>query len=97
MKVFAIHDLCRAALRLYVEVDEQPDGTRSYLTRGLDGEERVEPIAPACEAPSYMVVPLAIATQVAAELVAGGRLDEVMEVETLHDLVDLVTRAQSVR
>lgn len=81
MRVFAVHDIRRAAILLYVELGEQENGDRLYLTRPLDGAEDHMGVgvrvAPGAEAPVYMVLPWHIAIQV------GAAIDSALADETV--------------
>lgn len=94
MKVYAVHDVCRAAIRLYVEMDCKPDGSRLYLRPAVDPEFTTSAylVAPGCEAPSYAVLPLEVAVQIATAL-ESPLADETVTLDTWRDFAALVERA----
>ncbi len=102
MKVYAVHDVCRAAIRIYVDLGEREDGTRLYLTQWPRGEKPDEPddmgrvleVAPGCEAPHFVCLPLYVAAQVAAAI-ESPLADEAVTLDTWGDFAGLVERATS--
>ena len=88
MRVFAVHDIRRASIALYVELEARDDGARLYLTG--PGPEAVE-VAPNCEAPCYTRLPLSVARRVAAAI-ESPLADEMVELESWGDFAALVER-----
>ena len=94
MHVYVVHDPLRRRLGLFVEVDEQLDGTRHFLARGLNrGEpEQIVPVAPTAEPPAYLVLSKALARQIVAALTSDPLLEETVTLETWRDFATLVER-----
>jgi hypothetical protein len=92
MRVHAVHDVARACITIYVEVDEVPDGTRGYLTTGPDGDEVVQ-VAPLADAPAYARLPRHLAVQLADALEASPIIDAGVTLDTWRDFVTLIEEA----
>ena len=92
MKVYAVHDVTRAAIRLYVELEAREDGMRLYLRPAHDGHgDSACEVAPGCEPPHYAVFPLYVAERVAAAL-ESPLADESVTLDTWRDFAALVDR-----
>lgn len=92
MKVYAVHEVTRASVALYVELEQQPDGGRLYLTTGAAGDEVVQ-VAPCAEPPAFVRLGLHLAVQVADALKAEPSIGyETVTLETWREFVELVER-----
>lgn len=87
MKVYAVHNITRRSISVYVENGEQADGVRMYLTRG-----EVVQVAPGAEAPAYVTIPVLLAGRVAAAIrdPMVGPCDGPVSIETWGDFAALV-------
>ncbi len=93
MKVYAVHDVRRNRIAVYVETGASACGrNRLYLMHGPDGHDRVVEVAPCTEAPHYLSMPLPLAAQVAAALVGEPLADEAVTLDTWRDFAALVDR-----
>jgi hypothetical protein len=93
MRVFAIKDLPREAINIYVEFGVREDGTRIYQTQITDtGNHTLVNVGPGGEAPMYCKpIPMHIAEQIAEALSPRPEATE----RHLDDAIDVRDRALS--